>query len=61
MPESGGTPEQDADLEMMVTKWVADSAKIVTSLRTTCGGAASGASKFKDFHLPTGEAATSEM
>jgi hypothetical protein len=45
VPEKGGTPEQDADLGMMVTTWVADSAKIVTSLRTTCGGAASGASK----------------
>ena len=47
VPEKGGTPEQDADLGMMVTKWVADNAKIVTSLRTTCGGAASGASKFQ--------------
>jgi hypothetical protein len=34
VPEKGGTPDQDADLGMMVTKWVADNAKIVTSLST---------------------------
>ena len=47
VPEAGVTPEQDADLGMMVTKWVADNAKIVTSLRTTCGASTTGASKLK--------------
>ena len=28
-------------------KWVADNAKIITSLRTTCGSSASGASKLR--------------
>ena len=32
---------------MLVTKWVADNAKIVTSLRTTCGASASGTAKFR--------------